>query len=623
MRSFAVLFALFIALLLLSAPAGAVCTGPQPVVPPDPPPPVSLPDAPPTNRPPPLTAGPPPDGPLTPGTAPTGPFSGRPSRPDPRSGVPGLRPRPRGVFGQAGSWLVWWELNREYLVGLKKTLPSREVASGGEDPMPGHRKEVRAALLKVIEESRDDGLRAVALTALGRAGQGRDSRLFLTLLQSRTEAKVVREAAAIGLGNLPTIEDARYREEVRRVYSALLMKGLGLGPRGRQIAILALAMRAREDAAIVRSLGVRLTKDPGTVNDAAALLLACGLARDEMLGGALIRIVESGKCGGKKLDDVARSHAVLALPLCAGADAVPVLTGLLAHPKTGVHTRRSATLALGKLLAERGLERPLLESARKRILTTFDKDRDLLVKGYAAVAMGAAREPFGVTTLVRKIERDSCMVVRPYAAIALGLATPRLEEQQAKKVRAFLVTHLRKEKGLDLSAALAVAVGLSGAEEGRKLLLVRAGPGTKNPDARAPACQALGLLGPDAESEKLLTAALDDPSEAVVEKAAIGLGMIGGRSSVRAIVEKLVSSKSERLQGHLVIALSHLGGTPAIGPLADVVTDPGRRVKVRQSAAAALGVLVDPRATDPMFEYDALVNPYALTTATRELMRVW
>jgi len=624
-------------LTLLPATAGAVCIGgPGPVIQPDPEPPPPPPPTPPlqpetpeidpggvpTTPRDPLTPGTPPPGPLTPGAAPEGPLTPG-SRPgDLRTpGVP--RPRPRGVFGFAGSWLVWWEINREYYIGLRKTLPGREVSSGGSDPMPEYRREVRAALRDVVRKAKDDGLRARALCALGRAGNGRDARLFLEILLARREPGEVREAAAIGLASLPSIEDPRYRAEVRRVYGALLMKGIETGPRIRQVAILALAMRSREDAAIVRALGMRLTKKIDTANEAAAILLACGLSRDEMLAPLVIAAAESGRVAGQKLDDVARAHAALALPLCAGADAVPVLNALLGDPKTGVHTRRCAARALGKSLRETDLPPPVLESARARLLKTFDRDRDVLVKAYAAIAMGGAKEPFGVAVLSRKVERGSCAVVRPFAALALALAAGRLDADRAAEIRALLVKELGETNDLDLSAALCIAVGLSGAEDGRKLLLERAGPKRKNPEVRAPACQALGLLGPHPATEEFLRATLDDPSDAVVEKAAIGLGLIGGRESARAIVSKLVNAKSERVQGHLVIALSHLGGTPAIGPLVEVLADPAQKTRIRESAAAALGVLVDPRDIDPLFEFDALVDPYALTAATRALFLVY
>ena len=61
----------------------------------------------------------------------------------------------------------------------------------------------------------------------------------------------------------------------------------------------------------------------------------------------------------------------------------------------------------------------------------------------------------------------------------------------------------------------------------------------------------------------------------------------------------------------------------AIEPLMKIVANTDMNPTMRESAAAALGILCDPRETDPMFEIDASVNPYGLTSATRELVRIY
>ena len=49
----------------------------------------------------------------------------------------------------------------------------------------------------------------------------------------------------------------------------------------------------------------------------------------------------------------------------------------------------------------------------------------------------------------------------------------------------------------------------------------------------------------------------------------------------------------------------------------------GSRATMRISAASALGILVDERDVDPLFEIDAHTNPYGLTSAGRTLVAVY
>ena len=73
----------------------------------------------------------------------------------------------------------------------------------------------------------------------------------------------------------------------------------------------------------------------------------------------------------------------------------------------------------------------------------------------------------------------------------------------------------------------------------------------------------------------------------------------------------------------MVAALSHLGSTVAIDPLVDVLQNSSLKHTMRESAASALGILVDTREHDPLFELDAHTNPYCLTTAGRALVLVY
>ena len=199
-----------------------------------------------------------------------------------------------------------------------------------------------------------------------------------------------------------------------------------------------------------------------------------------------------------------------------------------------------------------------------------------------------------------------------------------MRDKEADGLRTFLVERLRRSKDIERTAALSIAVGISGAKDARDHLFQCLARKRLTVGVRAPAIQGLGLLRqPTAEIEKTLMLALDDRSATIVEDASLALGFLGRRATAKLLVDKLVETKSASVQIHMVAALSHLGSTAAIDPLLDVLSDGSRKHTMRESAAAALGILVDDRAHDPLFEIDAFTNPYGLTVAGRALVLVY
>jgi hypothetical protein len=524
----------------------------------------------------------------------------------------------------ASAWYIWWELNREHLLGIRKTLARTEATSGGENPMDGLREKTRVALRKVAREAREPSLRATALRALGRAGADEDARLFLQVLRSPNQSDEVLEGAAIGLASLNSVRGDDLRAELRRFFDEVLLERIRLPAVPRLITIMTISLRARDDPALVRSLGASCARGPRSANEAAALLFACGLTKDELLGAEVKEAARTGLLGAKRLHDVARSHAILAASATGDAKVATSLLGIMMDRKVGMHSRRSAALALGHLLREGRIDAAETGAAHRALTRVFTEERDPLLVGYATVAMGGARQPFGLDLLMRSVGGTGAIEVRPFAAVALGLAVPHLSEPEAKKVRAFLTKELSKSRDIELAGALSIAAGLADARDARKILLERAQDPRLLASVRGPACQGLGLYRAASPAvEDALLDALRTAPEDVIDDAAIGLGLVGRSRAARLVVETLRETKSVAVQAHLVVALSHLGGTVAIDPLLETLADRRTKFTIRESAAAALGILVDPRENDPLFEIDALSNPYALTVATRELVRVY
>jgi HEAT repeat protein len=432
--------------------------------------------------------------------------------------------------------------------------------------------------------------------------------------------------AVIGLGCLPPAStDEALRGRLAALFDDVVTGRLALAGRTRLLAIMALSLHARGDAALSRSLALRCARDCSSANEAAALLYACGLSRDPLLSLPIFEAARSGTLAGRKLHDVARSHATLALAMTKDPGAIPALDQILRSRRAPVQTRRSAALAIGLLLRSESVTGRHRDKARDTLLRSLKKDRDTLVRAYCAVGIGTAHEPeFGVDALMERVDRSRDPVVRPYAALALGLAARRLPEAKAKDAQRMLLRELEKTSEIQCSAALSIATGLSGAVAAREELMERLSRERLNAAVRGPAIQGLGLLGRTSpEIEKRLLSTLEDGSDEVVEDSALALGLLGGRSAARTLVVKLATTRSKPVQAHMVVALSHLGGATAIEPLLELLEDKSKKHTMRESAATALGVLVDDRDRDPLFEIDAHTNPFALTAASRELVQVY
>jgi HEAT repeat protein len=608
---------------LLVTPALAICDLPGPVPTPDP-----APEPPP---PPPPEPDPFPGGPTTPPGA--GPIPGPTTPGAPPTPRPATRPGPRGgaVTGRggapsfAGVWHLWWELHREHLLGLRGTVGRDDVVSGeakGADSREALRARVRESLRGTAMKATDTGVRAAALRALGRVGDDADGELLLKVLRARRQPDEVLEAAAIGLGCLRTIESGALRDEVRRYYDDLV-RGRAYLPDGtRQLALMALALRARDDRTLAASLALRCEKGVEGAQEAAATLFACGLTRDPMLFPVVLAAARTGTLGAQRLHDVARSHAALALGLMGDGRAAETLVELLRSRRVQVHTKRSAAMALGLLLRRDDLGGEAREASEKALLKAM-RSRDQLVQGFAATGLGTAARPFGIGAR-RSALHEADAPVQPFAPLALGIAARRLPGDEAAEVQGLLFRELSRARDPQLAAALGIATGLSGAAEAQAHLFARLKREGANPAVRGPAIQGLGLLGrPAREIDAALVAALEDEADEVVEDAAVALGFLGTRATSRLLADKLARTKTESVQSHMVAALSHLGGLAAVEPLLEVLENSSLKPTIRASAASALGILADDRSNDPLFEIDAATNPFALTAASRALVLVY
>jgi HEAT repeat protein len=533
------------------------------------------------------------------------------------------------VSGDRG-WRLWWEFNREHLIGLRHLLHGKAVVTGaavpvrGPDPLGERRGAVLEALRRIARSHSSPKLRASALIALGRMGEDSDAALFLHLTREDKQPNDVREAAALAVGMLPPFEDDA-RRRVARENLTHCLKVLGTLPRRTgELAIVSMGLRARHDKLLSMHLVERTVSGASDSQQAAVFAFACGLSGERMVFPELQRAARRSRFGNVQLNDVERSHVTLALARLGDPTAAETLLLMVRSRRAGLQTRRAAVLALGRLLREGGLPKTTTQHAGKALVKTFQTSNDLATRGFAALAAGGAATPFGTQTFMDAIDHGGNSSVKPYAALALGLSAYRRDTDLARRIGIFLGNELGKAREPELASALSIALGLSRAPRAEKLLLERVEITKLPAPVRGAAAEGLGLLrqASPATHQALVATLRSGPSE-LIGDVALALGMLGQRTTAPILVGMLAGQRSSTHEGRIMLALGHLGHVAGVEPLLNVLQDDKKRTLVREFAAVALGLLGDPRQRDVLFDIDADFNYLATTDTTYELLRLY
>ncbi len=547
----------------------------------------------------------------------------RPDRPKTRKGTrSGVR------SSEDQSWRTWWEFNREYRLGLRGLLTHAGQMTGDLkrdlDPIAPHRQKIRDALRIVAVRGKDRTLRAAALLALGRIGNDDDAALFLGLLRSKIQPSDVHESAALALGMLPPLLDDRVSTAAREFLQHSLKYRHHLPTRALAFAIISSGLRARDDASLMMALVGRCGESVYSSDEGAHIALACGLSRQRMLVPELSRIARRGKFGNKSLSDIGRSHAVIGLGWTGDENVAPTLASLLNGRSSGVHTRRSAALALGRMLRN-GVETREAEKAIVRALNrALDKSPDPLLRGFCAVGLGGAKKPLAVRELMDRLDRGGDYTLKTFCAVALGLAARKGDADFTRKIGRFLHTELEKSKQAELSSALCISLGLARWTAATDDLLERATSTRLAARRRGAAIEALGLMGKsNPKVDKALFEILEGRNRDTIQDAALALGLLGRRGTSAVLLKMLDKTDSDSVRGSIILALSHLGSVASIEPLLEILASPKKKFVVREFAAVALGLIADGRSADVLFEIDADFNYFATTVATSELIRLY
>jgi hypothetical protein len=272
--------------------------------------------------------------------------------------------------------------------------------------------------------------------------------------------------------------------------------------------------------------------------------------------------------------------------------------------KAPEEVRRSALLGLSRLGTASGnkldteVRATLVRAAREGPVTS--RCFALLALGRAGGHRGTGEEPMAGTDAARKELLDAVTrwkgTLRPWAALALGLLERGVREsggQCSLETVRTLESRLRKGGSPSEEAALGIALGLCGDPSAYEAVAEAFGE-VRDDTARGSLAVGLGLLG-DPRAVEALEAVLKESEHRPVlfQECAIALALIGDRTLVPRLVERLEAAKDITTRAAIAGALGYVGDERCVDAFLELLAG---STNDRVLAARVLGRVCDPEA---------------------------
>ncbi|MDG1501033.1 MAG: HEAT repeat domain-containing protein, partial [Planctomycetota bacterium] len=261
---------------------------------------------------------------------------------------------------------------------------------------------------------------------------------------------------------------------------------------------------------------------------------------------------------------------------------------------------QSCALALGQLgdADPDGIDKEI----RKALMSVKDTVTDTQARNFAVIALAqaASRKDSGDPSaaikevskyFMKELSRGK-VAVRPWTALAIGIFGRELGVDVPADLIGALKMQLADER-TPLVGAYAIGAGILGDADFTELLLDKLDNINDN-EARGYLCVALGMIGAD-EAKLPIKEIVDDSSykPALLQQAAIALGLLGDKGVVDELIDTLQSSKSLSTQAALSAALGFIGDKRSIDPLVELLENKEITDTARGFAAVALGIVAD------------------------------
>ncbi len=305
------------------------------------------------------------------------------------------------------------------------------------------------------------------------------------------------------------------------------------------------------------------------------------------------------------------------LPAGPGADNVRkavadrFLKDIVKLSKAKQEIQQSCVIALGQL--GDCDEEELDVKIRKGLMEARDElAANLMAKHFAAIALaqcagrpGLGKEPMkgldpknkeNVREYLQETFAKARGQYRPWVALAIGVlerAATDNKQPMSTDMAAVLRDALRDAKSPPDVGAYAIGLGIM-RDSGAKEVLRDKLNNVSDDTAKGFTAVALGLID-DRESIELIQGiiAKSQYRPDLLKSAAIGLGILGDKSVVPALVDMLNQAKGMSSQAAISSALGFIGDQRSIDPLVAMLKDKQKTDNARGFAAAALGIVAD------------------------------
>ena len=590
-------------------------------------------------------ASPGPGGPAAPGPGgPNSPGPGGPAAPGQGPGGP-KTPTTGGVSDGVDltQWTFWWEFNKDPYLALKNKIHKGGPQTGGDDFFLGHGQKNNAittlapsqsdiqtkivpALLTALKTQTNNDIITGCLMSLAKIGNLNEESDFGEVIVPflADSNQEISETAALALGILGS------EEHIELLNSLITHGSYGLEAVGRtnevpfrtrSFAVYALGLIANKshDVEVISSIAYNLREtlatDQSSYKDVkiAAVVSMSLLRLDEDTQKEQVEfLLEYFR--NENNDHLVRAHIPEALShTLIGAKNENYLAykeilsnefigRLTSSSKEKREVQQGCVLGLG-LLGDAD-ESDLDKKIRKALYDIPMNVSDQQTRAFALISLASIGSTEGDSLfavqevqsyLTNQVTRGKNFV-KPWASVSLGIMANNLNEA-AVPVPSTINTVLRKsikeERSPSRLGAVSIAAGLAGHVEMGELLQEKLAK-VNDAETQGYLCVSLGLLNHRAAIEQIKEIVVKAKYRpALLQQAAIGIGLMGDHSLVPALVEMLRESKSSASQASIVTALAFIGDSRSVDPLVALLNDENYTERARGFAAAALGMVAD------------------------------
>lgn len=552
-------------------------------------------------------------GPTTPPTTAPAPTTPAPTLPTTPTG--GTKPR-KGPAQDAGTWEIWWELNRveffpRRFVRPEITSHNGELIPAGPQQLHPNRvaEKLWPALLK-LKDHKHVFVQEAALISIGRTAADEAQRAEArTILQAKLKHRnrLIARSAALGLFYVAD------ESSVLPMYQVASNEKTDEDVR----AFLALTLTNLEHPMATGLLQNLADTRKGYYELVSAALMGLGYngaaTKDAAIPAFLREIAFSKKNVRKEF----RALAIESFGRIGTLEGVPTLLKALQDRDT--HVRRSAAIALGVLdyrtEAERKIEAIQAPYDEYLNVQITDEDRtrvETLRAEIPAQRKAMVKTVKGATKkLGEAMSRDNDAFVRRMCAISLG----RIHKQNPQPLA---IRHLRaaikkNRVGMREYALLALAIG--NGTGAREIAIEKSRD--RNPSTRGAACIALGLIGdkdrvnPVSEEHRmscdlrLREVMTKDRHPTIRGYAALAAGLVGNASAADGILRMVKRTKAPVPRAYGALGLAMLGTSKGADEIvAFLQSGDMRNVFVSSHMVYAIGLTKDRRTKT----FDALID---------------